>query len=506
MDRVALSEGRRLELVPGGVAIEPEATRFGRLLQPVEMRIQVGYPVLRIEPHHFFKFVIVPHCLFIRRAIRRAQAPRLRRPRALPTQSRMKRFLTIAALALFVSSAASAQPIEPRVKARIDRILKRTPLIDGHNDLAEQLAEDYRRSVEGLAQATDKRAANPLMTDMERLRAGRVGGQFWSVYINGETVGDAAIRETIEQIDVVRRFIESYPKDLEVARTANDIVRIHRRGRIASMLGVEGGRQIGGSLAALRSFYALGARYMTLTHNQTTEWADSATDEPKYDGLSPFGESVVHEMNRIGMLVDLSHVSPATMRDAIAASRAPVIFSHSSAGGLVAHPRNVPDEILRLLPANGGVVMINFVPNFISDAVWKWGADQAGEEARLKAIHRASKAAVAAGLKQWEAAHPRPVVTVATVADHIDYVAKIAGYDHVGIGGDLDGIPYTPQGLDGVEDYPNLFAELIRRGWSNAKLAKLAGGNILRVLRRAEAVAASMKDEPPVMAVLEPAK
>ena len=261
------------------------------------------------------------------------------------------------------------------------------------------------------------------------------------------------------------------------------------------MIGVEGGRQIGGSLAALRQYYNLGARYMTLTHNQTTEWADSATDDPKYDGLSPFGVTVVHEMNRLGMLVDLSHVAPATMKDAIEASRAPVIFSHSSAQGIGGHPRNVPDDVVRLLPTNGGVVMVNWVPGFLSDAVWNWGAQRSGEEARLKAIHRASKTKVEAGVKAWEAAHPSPVVTVADVANHIEHVVKIAGYDHVGIGADLDGIEETPQGLDGVEDYPLLFAELIRRGWSDQNLAKLAGGNVLRVLRRAEAVAASMKGE-----------
>jgi membrane dipeptidase len=344
------------------------------------------------------------------------------------------------------------------------------------------------------------------MTDMARLRQGRVGGQFWSVYIDGTITGDAAIRETIEQIDIVRRMIDAYPNDLELARTADDVLRIHKAGKVASMMGVEGGRQIGGSFAALRQYYNLGARYMTLTHNQTTEWADSATDEPKYGGLAPFGVTVVHEMNRLGMLVDLSHVAPDTMKDAIAASRAPVIFSHSSAGGLVAHPRNVPDEVLRLLPANGGVVMVNFVPGFISDAAWKWGAERSAEEARLKAIHRASKAAVEAGVKAWEAAHPQPAVTLATVADHIDHVAEVAGHDHVGIGGDFDGIDATPDGLNGVEDYPNLFAELIRRGWSDADLAKLAGGNVLRALRRAEAVSAAMKNEPPAMSEVDTAK
>lgn len=412
--------------------------------------------------------------------------------------------LLFAALTL-LPALANAQPIDPRVQARIDRILKATPLIDGHNDIAEQLAENYKRDISALASGTDQRSDHPLMTDMARLHRGRVGGQFWSVYINGAITGDAAIRETIEQIDIVRRMIEAYPGDLELARTADDVVRIHKADKIASMIGVEGGRQMGGSLAALRQYYNLGARYMTLTHNQTTEWADSATDDPKYGGLSPFGVQVVHEMNRIGMLVDLSHVSPDTMKDAIGASRAPVIFSHSSARALVDHPRNVPDDVLALLPANGGLVMVNFVPDFISKDVWHWSAEKSGEEARLKSFHRNSKAEVEAGLKAWEAAHPRPPVTVATVADNIEHVAKVAGYDDVGIGGDLDGIPYTPEGLTGVEDYPNLFAELIRRGWSDANLAKLAGGNVLRALRQAEAVSASMKNEPAALSDVDTA-
>ena len=411
----------------------------------------------------------------------------------------------LAAAALLLPTTATAQAIDPKVQARIDRILKRTPLIDGHNDIAEQLADSYKRSTNGIAVATDRRTP-PLMTDMARLHQGRVGGQFWSVYIDGTITGDAAIRTTLQQIDIVRRMIDAYPGDLELARTADDVVRIHKAGRVASMIGVEGGRQMGGSLAALRQYYNLGARYLTLTHNQTTEWADSATDEPKYDGLSPFGLTVVREMNRLGMLVDLSHVSPATMKDAIAASRAPVIFSHSSARALVDHPRNVPDDVLRLLPANGGVVMVNFVPGFISGDVWRWASEQSAEEARLKAIHRNSSAAVKAGLDAWKAAHPVPATDVRTVADHIEHVAKVAGYDHVGIGGDMDGIPFTPTGLDGVEDYPNLFAELIRRGWSDANLAKLAGGNVLRVMRRAEAVAASMKSEPAALSELDMTK
>ncbi len=419
-------------------------------------------------------------------------------------------FLIAAAASALFASTVQAQPIDPpidpRVQARIDRILKRTPLIDGHNDLPEQLTENYGRKVDNLASGSARWQPKALMTDMARLRAGRVGGQFWSVYIDGSVTGDEAIRQTIEQIDIVDRLIAAYPRDLERASTADDIVRIHKAGRVASLIGIEGGRQIGGSLAALRQFYRLGARYMTLTHNQTTEWADSATDDPKHGGLSPFGRAVVGEMNRLGMLVDLSHVSPEVMRQAIAIGRAPVIFSHSSAGGLNGHPRNVPDDVLRLLPGNGGVVMANWVPGFLSPAVWRWDGLRAAEEARLKSIHRASTAAVAAGVTAWEAASPRPAVTVTQVADHIEHVARIAGHDHVGIGADLDGIPYTPTGLEGVETYPRLFAELIRRGWSDANLAKLAGGNVLRALRGAETVSRSMADAPASLAVLEPAR
>lgn len=414
------------------------------------------------------------------------------------------RFLFVAATLALLSAPprAEAQPTDAAVAKRIDRILKRMPLIDGHNDLPGELREKYGSRVDNLASSTDK-LPQPLMTDMARLRAGRVGGQFWSVYIPATVTGPDAVQMTIEQIDIVRRMIDAYPNDLQFALTVDDVVGAHRRGRVASLIGMEGAHQIGDSMAALRRSYDLGVRYMTLTHNKTNSVADSGTDEPKHGGLSPFGEAVVREMNRLGMLVDLSHVSPETALDVLQLSRAPVIFSHSNAAAVAEHPRNVPDEVLRLLPAKGGVVMVNFYPVFLSAEVRQWNARRLGEEARLKGLYPFSAAQVTDGMKAWEAANPRPPVDLRAVADHIDHIARTAGHDHVGLGGDLDGVPYTATGLEGVEGYPRLFAELIRRGWSDAKLAKLAGGNILRVMRRAEAVAREMKDVPPSLVTLE---
>ena len=416
------------------------------------------------------------------------------------------RSILLLAVALAMPIAASAQPIEPSVQARIDRILKATPLIDGHNDLAEQLRENYGMSVEGLASGADRRPDHPLMTDMARLHEGRVGGQFWSVYIPSEVTGDAAVRATLEQIDIVKRLVEAYPRDLELARTADDVVRIHKSGKVASLIGIEGGHQIGGSLAALRMFYDLGARYMTFTHFKDNEFADSATDDPKYHGITDFGRTVIHEMNRLGMLVDLSHVSPETMRDALAASKAPVIFSHSDARALADHPRNVPDDILRKVAANGGVVMVNFYLGHLSEAYRLWSAEHSAEEARLASLFVGQPEARKAKLAEWEQAHPAPAAGIGLIADHIDHIVKVAGHDNVGIGGDLDGIGYdeAPPGMNSVAGYPLLFAELIRRRWSDADLAKLAGGNVLRAMRQAEAVAASMKDEAPAMATLKP--
>jgi membrane dipeptidase len=418
----------------------------------------------------------------------------------------LARKLLIAAAIGSLATPLVAQPIDPAVQKRIDRILKATPLIDGHNDLAEQVREHHNMSVEGLARDSDKMQPDPMMTDIARLREGRVGGQFWSVYIDAAVHGDEAIRQSIEQIDIITRFAQAYPNEIELASTADDFERIHRKGKIASVMGVEGGHQIGGSMAALRQFYRLGARYMTLTHFATNDFADSATDDPEYGGLNDFGVAVVHEMNRIGMLVDLAHVSPDTMKDAIAASKAPVIFSHSNARALEDHPRNVPDDVLALLPANGGIVMVNFYTGYLSEPFRQWNASHAAEEARLKTLFTGQPEKRDAALKQWEAAHPKPVGDIGLLADHIEQIVKVAGHDAVGLGGDLDGIPYdeSPPGMNSVSGYPLIFAELIRRGWSDKDLAKLAGGNILRVLRRAEAVSASMKNEPPSMVTLPP--
>lgn len=396
------------------------------------------------------------------------------------------------ALALAAPTLAFAQAPTRAELARVDRILRNTPLIDGHNDLAEQIHDNYGGDQSRLDLTADTRAlSTPLHTDIPRLRQGRLGAQFWSVYVPAELQGAASAEAVHVQIDTVRQIVQRYPRVFELARTADDIVRIHRAGRIASMFGMEGGEAINNNLAILRDFRAEGVLYMTLCHSKTTSWVDSATDAPVHGGLSPFGEDVVREMNRIGMLVDLSHVSADAMRDALRVSAAPVIFSHSSAFAITPHPRNVPDDVLRLVHQNGGVVMVNFYPAFTANEVWQWGARRLAEEARLKALNPGDPTAVTEGVAAWVAANPRPEIGVGVIADHVEHIAEVAGHDNVGIGSDFDGVPFLPQGLDGVEDYPALFVELMRRGWSDTDLAKLAGGNLLRALRQAERVAAS---------------
>ena len=389
-------------------------------------------------------------------------------------------------------------------RARVAAVLSATPLIDGHNDLAWEIRSRYGSDLAAVDLRSDTSrlpappGEGPLMTDIPRLRTGHVGGQFWSVYVPVEKAGFEAVQMTLEQIDLVKRMTGRYPADLEMAYTAADIRRIHRAGRVASLIGIEGGHQINASLAVLRQMYDLGARYMTLTHSTRTAWADSATDRPEHRGLTPFGKEVVHEMNRLGMLLDLSHVSADVMKAALATSEAPVIFSHSSARALVDHPRNVDDDVLRLVAANGGVVMVNFAPQYVSAENYRWDADRTAEKARFESppfggLYIGQPERSAAALAAWDQAHPKPQATLAQVADHVEHLRKLAGVDHVGIGSDFDGIQETPRGLEGVDCYPALLSELMRRGWSDADVAKFAGGNVLRVLEDAARVAARQR-------------
>jgi membrane dipeptidase len=422
------------------------------------------------------------------------------------------RILACLFTALPTIAVAAAPPAkDAELAARVDRVLTATPIIDGHNDLPWGIRSEFG-SVGNIDLAADTSQLRSktgdddvhLMTDIPRLRAGHVGAQFWSVWIPATTTGPDAVKTTLEQIDIVRTMCRKYPESFEMAYTADDIERIEKAGRIACLIGVEGGHQIDNSLAVLRDYYALGARYMTLTHGKTTDWADSATDEPTHQGLTAFGRAVVHEMNRLGMLVDLSHVSPDTMKDALETTRAPVIFSHSSARALVDHPRDVPDEVLRLVRRNHGIVMVNFYPTFVSEAIARWHADRAGVAARARALYVGQPQRAKAAIDQWEQEHPQPEATIAQVADHIDHVRKVAGIESVGIGSDFDGIETTPDGLDGVDKYPALFEELARRGWTDDELADLAGRNLLRVMQEAEAVAGRMQaDEVPSHATIE---
>ncbi|WP_405987605.1 dipeptidase [Streptomyces sp. NBC_00872] len=363
-------------------------------------------------------------------------------------------------------------------------LLSEFPVVDGHNDLPWALREQVRYDLDRLDIAGDQSAR--LHTDIPRLRRGGVGGQFWSVYVRSGMAGDDAVSATLEQIDVVGRLIARHPRDLVRALTADDMESARRDGRIASLMGAEGGHSINNSLATLRALHTLGVRYMTLTHNDNNAWADSATDAPGVGGLSAFGREVVREMNRTGMLVDLSHVAVTTMRDALAVTEAPVIFSHSSARAICDHPRNVPDEVLELLPANGGVAMATFVPKFILPAAVDW-TRAADENMEAHGLHPLDTTPPAMKIHEaFEAERPRPVPTAATVADHLDHMRETAGIDHIGIGGDFDGTAFTPRGLDDVSGYPNLIAELLSRKWSTADLAKLTWQNSVRALRAAE--------------------
>jgi membrane dipeptidase len=385
---------------------------------------------------------------------------------------------------------ASPSPDSPL--ARVRRLLRSVPLIDGHNDLAWRIRTHGKPPMD--VAAYDLRKPTAGHTDLARLERGQVGAQVWSVFLPGDIKESGFARVQLEQIDIARRIIARYPDRLALALSADDIEREFSRGRIASLIGMEGGHAIENSLGVLRVCHALGARYLTLTHNVTTDWADAALDAARHGGLSPFGREVVREMNRLGMLVDLSHVSPATMTAALDVTEAPLIFSHSNARALVDHPRNVPDAILERVRANGGMVMATFVPAFVSVEVAAFEQRREAEDKRLtKSLGDGAECSRA--LDAWDAANPRPTATLSQVADHIEHLRAAAGVDHVGIGSDFDGIESVPIGLEDVSKFPDLLAELARRGWSDDDLAKLAGRNFLRVFQEVGAVAARLQRE-----------
>jgi len=411
----------------------------------------------------------------------------------------MKHWFAASILALaLASSPAMAQSPEEIAEAALEA----APVWDGHNDVPYQLRERLGNQIaefdfhDTLSEPVGKPDSDPMHTDLARLRKGKIGAQFWSVYVPATLSEPEAVAETLEQIDVAKRLIARYPDDMAIALTADDVARAMADGKIASLMGMEGGHSISSSLAVLRQMYALGARYMTLTHSKNTSWADSATDEPAHGGLTDFGKDVVREMNRLGMLVDLSHVSADTMHDALDVAQAPVIFSHSGARAVDGHPRNVPDDVLVRLRDNGGIVMEVAFRLFVNENVRLWGEAAVAERARLMEEFAGDEAQVGAAFGEWMAANPQPVTTVSDVADHIDHIREVAGIDHIGIGGDYDGMPPGPDGMEDVSGYPNLFAELARRGYSKEDLRKISSGNMMRVMRAVEAYAKAHADDP----------
>lgn len=403
----------------------------------------------------------------------------------------------LAALALIATPAAAQKSPEAVAEAA----LQRAPVFDGHNDVPWELRGQVGNVINNFdfRDTTKPKPDGTVMhTDIQRLRKGRVGAQFWSVYVPSNTNEQLAVQQTIEQIDVAKRLIARYPADLSLAYNSAELERQMKAGKIAGMLGIEGGQSIGSSLAVLREMFGMGVRYMTLTHSKNVPWADSATDAPKHDGLTDFGRQVVQEMNRLGMIVDLSHVSEATMKDALEATKAPVMFSHSGVRAVNDHPRNVPDSVLPAVKANGGIIMVVFYAAFVDPNLRQHGLKRTAERARLDALYLGNPDGAAAALKAWDAANPPPSTPIGLAADHFDHIKKMIGVDHIGIGGDYDGMDATPVGLEDVTGYPALFAELARRGYTQAELEKIASGNMLRVLKANEAYAASQKGQPPV--------
>lgn len=402
---------------------------------------------------------------------------------------------TIATVATAAEKSTLPLPSAKDV-ALVREVLREVPLIDGHNDLPWQFRKLHNNLSAVDLRGDTSKLKDPWVTDIPRLRAGGVGGQFWAVYVPPTLPAAEAVHMTLEQIDVVHRFTARYADAFELARTADDVKRIHRRGKIASLIGIEGGHSIGNSLAVLRMEYQLGARYLTLTHTRNTEWADAAGDKPEHHGLAPFGEDVVRELNRLGMMVDLSHVSDETMRAALRVSKAPVIFSHSSARAVCDHERNVPDDILRETAQKRGIVMVCFLPGYVTNAARDEFRAAMAEKERLAALHPDDAAKAEAEMDTWRKAHPDAAVpTVCDVADHVDHLRKVMGIDHVGIGSDFDGFHGAVAGLEDVSKFPALFAELAGRGYSKDDLKKIAGLNLLRVMREVEAVADQLQKQ-----------
>ena len=394
------------------------------------------------------------------------------------------------ALATACTPAEESMPTDPVERAKV--LHRQVPLTDGHNDLPYK----YRRKANRDVWAMDINEIQPeLHTDIPRLREGMLGAQFWSVYVPATMQGEEAVRATLEEIDIVYQMIARYPETFQLATTADEVEEAFAAGKIASLMGMEGGHSIDSSLGALRMFHRLGVGYMTLTHSRNVPWADSATDSAMAHGLTRFGKEVVKEMNRIGMLVDLSHVSPATMRDAIEVSLAPIIFSHSSSFTVCKHVRNVPDDVLEKMAENGGLIMVTFVPSYISEETRIHGVKRDEEQKRLYSLPGSTDESVKASMATWNQANPTPLATLAQVADHIDHIRNVAGIDHVGIGGDYDGISTLPEGLEDVSKYPMLTAELIRRGYTDEDVLKILGRNVLRVMRNAKEVATELQQE-----------
>lgn len=369
-----------------------------------------------------------------------------------------------------------------------ERVLTQVPLIDGHNDLCWTLREHYGSNpLEAMLDKSNISRPYPLVTDIPRLRKGKIGGQFLSIYVPVDLEGDQAVVTALEQIDLAYRLVEAYSQDLAMAYSPEDILKLHQERKIACLMGMEGGHMIRENLGILRLYARLGVRYLTLTHWKNTSWGDAATDAPEHDGLTPFGEEVVKTLNQLGILVDLSHTSEGTMADALRVSQVPVIFSHSGVRGINPHPRNVPDSILRMLKEKDGIIMVPFVPAFIKKAVWDYWAEQRAEEARFKVLFIGSPESQAQALKNWKKQHPPPTVTVKDVADHIDYIKNLIGVDYIGIGSDFEGFSQVTEGLEDVSAFPNLFKELYRRGYTEEELKKIAGLNFLRVFQKAQA-------------------